>query len=142
MEKLEGKRLFHTMNKLGRQNVPFVFLVDAWAEHGFVIPVHEAEQWLLFDLNGKNNHIVHTNTPELVSWNIFPVEYSDYEKGFNLAMDHIRRGDSFLLNYTQPTRIESNLSLLELFQLGKARYKVHLKGCFTCFSPVDFCDCR
>ncbi len=138
MEKLEGKRLFHTMNKLGRQNVPFVFLVDAWAEHGFVIPVHEAEQWLLFDLNGKNNHIVHTNTPELVSWNIFPVEYSDYEKGFNLAMDHIRRGDSFLLNYTQPTRIESNLSLLELFQLGKARYKVHLKGCFTCFSPEIF----
>ena len=138
MEKLVGKRVFHTMNKLGKQNVPFVFILDAWAEHGYIIPLQESEKWLLFDLNGKTNHTIPVQKPILQNWDIFPVDYADYEKGFNLAMDHIRRGDSFLLNYTRQTRIETNLSLEELYHAGKARYKVHLKGTFTCFSPEIF----
>ncbi len=126
------------MNKLGRQKVPFVFLLNAWADHGYIIPVEESHQWLLYDLNGRTNHPVQSGTPSLGKWDVFPVDYLVYEQGFNLAMDHIRRGDSFLLNYTQPTRIETNLSLAELFHIAKARYKVHLKGSFTCFSPEIF----
>jgi para-aminobenzoate synthetase component 1 len=126
------------MNRLGRQKIPFVFMLDAWADRGLVVPVEESHQWLLYDLNGKANCQPQPNTPPLAKWDVFPVDYPVYEKGFNLVMDHIRRGDSFLLNYTQPTRIETNLSLSELFHVAKARYKVHLKGSFTCFSPEIF----
>jgi len=50
----------------------------------------------------------------------------------------IRLGNSFLTNLTQPTGVQTNLSLLDLYQLGSAKYKLWLNGRFTVLSPEAF----
>jgi para-aminobenzoate synthetase component 1 len=57
-------------------------------------------------------------------------------------MWHIHNGDTYLLNYTQPTQVETNLSLEEIFHVSSAPYKIYLKDKFVCFSPETFVKIR
>lgn len=50
----------------------------------------------------------------------------------------MHRGDSFLLNLTARTRIETDLDLEEIFLFSQAPYKVLIPGEFVCFSPETF----
>lgn len=138
MNILTANQLFDQMNFLGKQRHPFVFLIDAFAQSGIIESFDQTKKQIFFSTPMKKNclDIIEVGSP--AKWEIFPVPYSKYEKGFNLVMAHIQRGDSFLLNYTQPTNIETNLTLTDLFFLSHARYKVHLKDVFTCFSPEPF----
>ena len=62
----------------------------------------------------------------------------DYRPKFDYVVEQIHLGNSFLTNLTQPTDVETNLSLLELYQLGSAKYKLWLNGLFTVLSPETF----
>jgi para-aminobenzoate synthetase component 1 len=53
-------------------------------------------------------------------------------------MWHINNGDTYLLNFTQPTPIETNLTIEEIFRISSAPYKIYLKDKFVCFSPETF----
>jgi len=126
------------MNNYGKQKQPFVFLTEAFSTYGVIEKIGNQENQILYKTN------LHSNAPEafgvkpLNIWEIKPVPFEVYENGFNLVMTHIQRGDSFLLNFTQPSVVETDLTLLELFYLSQARYKIHLKNVFTCFSPEPF----
>ena len=47
-------------------------------------------------------------------------------------------GDTYLLNLTQATYIESSYTLEEFYIYSKAKYKLYLKDNFVCFSPECF----
>lgn len=138
MNFLAADQLFALMNDYGKQKQPFVFLTEAFSTYGIIGKIGNQENQILYKTQ------LHSNAPEafrakpLNIWEIKPVSFEVYEHGFNLVMKHIQRGDSFLLNFTQPTVVETDLTLLELFYLSQARYKIHLKNVFTCFSPEPF----
>ena len=138
MELLSADRLFTAMNTMGKQKQPFVFLTDAFLSGGFIANLEEAGKQLLYKTPYHSNISKPVRLCDLKIWNIFPKSFESYNSGISVIMNHISRGDSFLLNYTQPTRVETNLTLEELFIISKARYKVYLKGVFTCFSPETF----
>jgi len=138
MKILQAKQLFETMNVYGKQRLPFVFLVDAFAEKGVVAPMDKADDILWFKTPTASNYTNKSQAKTLTKWEISPVSFQQYCEGFTLIMDHIQRGDSFLLNYTQPAKVFTNLQPEDLFHLSHARYKVHLRGAFTCFSPETF----
>jgi para-aminobenzoate synthetase component I len=71
-----------------------------------------------------------------------PVDYSRYQNAFNRVMAAIQRGDTFLLNLTFPTRIETNLSLDQIFFHSRAKYKLLFKDQFVVFSPEPFVTIR
>lgn len=123
---------------MGKQKQPFVFLIDAFLSRGYIAKPEDTTAQLLYKTPCYSNISKPLKINALKEWHIFPKSFESYQSGFNVIMNHIHRGDSFLLNYTQPTRVETNLTLKELFYLSKARYKVHLKGVFTCFSPETF----
>lgn len=137
MEKVESK-YFDLMNDLGNQQKPFVFLID-----------FEFNKPLLYSLEDSTNKI-HWMTPsnsnlpgrklqkKINHWEIEPTSYFNYKIGFDLIQKHIKKGDTFLLNYTQPTKLKTNLSLEEIFQISVAPYKIYLKDQFVCFSPEIF----
>jgi para-aminobenzoate synthetase component 1 len=129
------------MNRWGREGRPFLFLLDYALYEPLVLALDEINpQQLLFDVNGVRNFSgvpeEDENTP--VSFSVFPVSRERYCKAFSLVQQHIRRGDSFLLNLTFPSRIETNLRLKQLFFRSRARYKLWLKDRFVCFSPEIF----
>jgi para-aminobenzoate synthetase component 1 len=125
------------MNRFGKEGRPFVFLVDFEENEPVVLPLEEAWQDILWSFPESKN-FKEIQAVELTRWEISPVDFSCYRKGFDLVQSHIHRGDSFLLNYTRPTPVKTNLSLEELFHLSRASYKVLLKDRFACFSPETF----
>lgn len=71
-----------------------------------------------------------------------PVPFSRYEKAFALVQKNILHGNSFLLNLTFPTRIDTDLSLEEIFLHSQAPYKLYFKNRFVLFSPESFVQIR
>src|SRR5690606_14298346 len=72
------------------------------------------------------------------TWNVHPVSFQEYCRGFNIVQSEIKKGNTYLLNFTQPTPIETNLTLEDIFSISKSPYKILLKNKFVCFSPEPF----
>jgi para-aminobenzoate synthetase component 1 len=126
------------MNQLGTLGLPFVFLIDFLMEYPQIFSFDDPSGKIKWQIHNLNNSYFSTKIPALKQWNIYPVTYEIYRKGFDLIQQHILNGNTFLLNYTQPTIVETNLTLDEIFQISIAPYKILLKNKFVCFSPESF----
>ncbi len=136
MKKAEA---IHKMNRLGKERKPFLFVIDYGMNRPWIKPVSEINrEELLYDINGV------TNTPSVhgprksLQFSAEPVTYGRYQKAFGLVQQHILHGNSFLLNLTFPSRIETNYTLKEIFYQSKARYKLWFRNQFVVFSPEIF----
>jgi len=131
------KEIAQQMNELGKSGKAFVFLIDFEGDTAFIFPAFENDK-LFWQANEVSN-IQKTNKVYNISkWKTQPVSFKEYKKGYDLVKSHIHNGNTYLLNYTQPTSIETNLSLEDIFHLSSARYKILLKDSFVCFSPETF----
>lgn len=127
------------MNKLGKERIPFLFILDFDLKDPIILPFHEIDQeQILFDFSGTKNFSVE---PELVSEIKLvrhPVTFDEYIKAFTIVMKNLRYGNSFLTNLTFPTKITLNCSLKEVFFFSNARYRLWYQDLFTVFSPEIF----
>lgn len=130
--------IIKAMNSRGKKGESFVFLIDFEGKNPRIFPLKNSNNEILWQTELHSNCKTTTNelTPELLK--IKPVSIKTYAKGFQEIQKHIFCGDTYLLNFTQPTCIETKLSLEEIFYLSKARYKILLKNKFVCFSPETF----
>jgi len=129
------------MNFLGSSNIPFFFLVDFEGRHGYMIECSDLNKdYIRFELStghcpkGSNSH----NRSLDIKWEIAPVDFETYQTKFDFVMDNIRRGNSYLLNLTQPTFVDTNLNLKDIYELSVSKYKLWVKDSFTVFSPETF----
>lgn len=67
-----------------------------------------------------------------------PIAIEEYRQKFEAVQEHIRSGHTYLLNLTQPTPIESDYSLNDIYTMAHAPYKLRVKDQFVCFSPEPF----
>ncbi len=67
-----------------------------------------------------------------------PISYLKYKKAFNKVIKEIKKGNTYLLNLTFPTKIKTNCSLMEIFASSQAPFKLFFKDRFVCFSPERF----
>jgi para-aminobenzoate synthetase component 1 len=129
------------LNAWGKSKTPFVFLIDyhmqnpkAWK----LADVDPAE--VVFDFNGFSNQLSYDKDelPTDLYFHKFPVPYADYRARFDYVVNNLKAGNSFLVNLSVPTRIETNLSLFEIFRNSEAPYRFWYKNEFVCFSPEIF----
>ena len=127
------------MNQLGTERTPFLFVIDFLCKAPLIFKLDKLNSdELLFSVNGITNV---KQTPELkrhLNFDVKPYEKIKYAEAFVLVQKHIKHGDSFLLNLTFPSKIESNFSLKDIFFASKAKYKLWLKDKFVVFSPEIF----
>jgi para-aminobenzoate synthetase component 1 len=135
-------KIIHQLNKWGKQKIPFVFLIDFALKNPIIFPLNNPLKEVFWTIPGSSNSIESYEKNELKSWKTTPVSFENFSAGFNQIMWHIKNGDTYLLNYTQPTLIETNLSLEEIFHGSSAPYKIYLKDKFVCFSPETFVKIR
>jgi para-aminobenzoate synthetase component I len=135
---LHAEAIIEQMNRLGSQGKSFVFIIDFLANNPLVLPIDNTHQPILWKTPGASNIQSDKKKAELQYWRMFPESFEAYSRKFNDVMQHILKGDSYLLNLTQPTPIETNLNIEEIFFLSRAPYKVLLKNHFVCFSPESF----
>ncbi|MBT3382464.1 MAG: aminodeoxychorismate synthase component I [Prolixibacteraceae bacterium] len=132
------EEIINRMNDLGKQGEPFVFLIDFLGQKPKIFPLKESSGEILWHIPDFSNVVRFQTEPSQKIWNTNPVSFEKYKTGFDQIQQHINNGDTYLLNFTQPTLIETNLSLEEIFHLSSAPYKIYLKNQFVCFSPETF----
>ena len=131
------KQIINKLNSLGKKGEPFIFLVDFEGDTPLIFNPNETEK-ILWETSKKSNYKKPEIEKQITDWKIQPISFSKYQKRFQLIQNHICNGDTYLLNFTQPTKIKTNLNLEEIFYLSSATYKIYLKNSFVCFSPETF----
>ncbi|KQM41696.1 aminodeoxychorismate synthase component I [Chryseobacterium sp. Leaf201] len=130
---------FMEMDELSLRKVPFFFMVDFPAENIEIFRQEELiSSGLLIDFQNSSNTseqpVLHKN----IEWKFYPETLESFKKGFDKVQENIHLGNSYLVNYTRKTKIETNLTLREIFFHSSAKYKVFYKDFFVFFSPETF----
>ncbi|WP_320113136.1 aminodeoxychorismate synthase component I [Draconibacterium orientale] len=134
---MKRKQTIAAMNERGRRNEPFVFVIDFETTTAKLFRPDETDK-IWWQANKQSNFARPVSEEKEIEWETKPVSFHQYKKGYDLVQHHIHNGDTYLLNYTQPTTVKTNLSPEEIFHLSEARYKVLLRDEFVCFSPEIF----
>lgn len=138
-----NEQKFLEMDELSLQKVPFFFVIDFLMENVLIFSQEDLDaQKILVDFPNFKNVQPFTFETKEVTWKSFPQSKEDYQKGFGIVQNHLKLGDSYLINYTCETPIETNLSLEEIFYRSEAKYKVLLPKNFTFFSPETFVEIK
>lgn len=123
------------MNNYGRNRIPFLFIIDFELEKPVVLPLN--------DLNKQDIYFSIDENPRKIFASDFafekhPIEYIEYKNAFDHVLKNITNGYSYLTNLTFLTRIETNLSLDEIYNYSTAKYKLKFGKEFVVFSPECF----
>lgn len=62
-----------------------------------------------------------------ISWQITPPLYNDYERSFDIVKNNIMAGNSYLTNLTCKVPVSCNLSLEDIFNQAKGKYKLLIR---------------
>jgi len=125
---------FNDINTLAKKKKPFLFISDFKAKNIQVIELDKlAEENIAFEINEtpgtcKQQH----------SLRKYPISFEHYKEKFDKVQEEIKSGNTYLLNLTQETPIESAIDLEEIFNSVHAKYKLKYKDEFVCFSPEIF----
>ena len=129
------------MNQWGAEKRPFLFFIDYAGEKVFIEETqHVDPSELIYAFPGHNNQSESATVAPVKSfeWTVFPQPITQYAAAFQTVKQHILAGNSYLVNLTGATPVQTNLSLLQAFQQAKAPYKLWLKDQFVLFSPEIF----
>jgi para-aminobenzoate synthetase component 1 len=131
------KEAIQKFNQLGKQRTPFFFAIDYKMNKIIISRANATYPGLLYQINDQKNYI---NSPivETTKLSFLAIQFEEYREAFDIAQKELNYGNSFLLNLTFPSEITSSNSLLEIFHKAQAKYKVHLPGICTVFSPETF----
>lgn len=135
-----SESIIDRMNKLGKKRIPFLFILDFEMRKPIILPLDNVNpNEICYSFNGLSN-VEQVIVPlegqfEFISK---PVEKERYAKSYSIVQQHLRYGDSFLLNLTMPSNISTNLTLKDIFNSTKAKYKLWVKDNFVVFSPEIF----
>lgn len=125
---------FELLNTLGKRREPFLVISDFKAHKIKVILLKELKNSdieFCIDENysyKKHPHFLKTK----------PIDFKDYSQKFNKVIEKIKSGETYILNLTQATPIETSLNLKEIYRCANAHYKLRYKDEFVCFSPEKF----
>ncbi|HDL3484543.1 TPA: aminodeoxychorismate synthase component I, partial [Mannheimia haemolytica] len=105
----------HQANHYGQAKRPFFFLIDFEQKKPLIFPLEQAHaSGLFFEFFCKSNLEKPVKKPtKAFELSANPIPFSEYQTGFELVKKEIQAGNSYLLNLSYPTAIETNYSLAE-----------------------------
>ncbi|MEM1257454.1 MAG: aminodeoxychorismate synthase component I [Bacteroidota bacterium] len=121
---------------------PFFFIVNFEKSKAYAYNYGEAlKKGILFDINQKSNMNRtedDTQVPISSAIEVEPFPFKSYLQGFEKVVQNLKKGNSFLVNLTFPSKISSPLTLKSVYWKANAPYKLLFKNEFVCFSPECF----
>lgn len=130
------------MNSFGTHRVPFLFLFNYELDEIVLYPLDDVPDHIQFAFLSHHKKSEADAFSEPFQLKKTPISKDVFSKAFRGVMDEIEYGNSFLLNLTFPSKINTNHSLKEIFHQAQAKYKVLWEGRFTSFSPETFVKIR
>lgn len=129
----------HQMNSLGKNRIPFLFVIDYKLQHSVILPLDSINpDEIRYSINGTTNAPYLEKPAKQLEFNYKAFDFKRYEEAFALVQKHILHGNSFLLNLTMPSKIKCNYSLKEIYATSHAKYKLWFKDQFVVYSPEIF----
>ena len=127
------------LNKLARKREPFLFVFSYDLKEQFTQTLKDLDDDIFFKIGDQRNY---PREPRDKNYHLkrFPLDFNTYQMALEKVLEEIRSGNTYLLNLTFKTPIETNLSLKEIFTYAKAKYKLYFKDQFICFSPEKFIE--
>lgn len=124
-------------NQLALKDEPFLFILDFELNHPLLYSKNEIPDDLFYNINGNSNTFEVKEELNLALVKT-PISYRTYLRKFKKVFAEILYGNTFLINLTDRIKLESTLSLKEIFNMSNAKYKLFYKDNFVVFSPESF----
>jgi len=143
-EVLTFKETYESIDTLGKNRTPFLFIISYEQNKIFAQPLDDLDADIFYKLEDWRNYPV-TKRTKAFTFSTSPVDFPVYKKALDKILEEIRSGNTYLINLTFKTPIESNLSLKEIFSYARAKFKLHYKdrqNAFICFSPERFVEIK
>ena len=131
------------LNKFGFEKEPFLFVLSYDLSEFYIEKLSLLPSSIKFELNSKEhqkNKIVKKSI-----LNKFPISFEEYKNKFDKLQEEIKKGNSYLLNLTAKTKIETLHSLDDIYENVEAKFKLKFKNDkndFVCFSPERFVEIK
>ncbi|MYY47231.1 aminodeoxychorismate synthase component I [Elizabethkingia anophelis] len=131
---------FSEMDKLSEKGEPFIFIIDFLKQNILLFTEEELNKNrdILVHFQKYRNYTPKTELNKKIYLRSFPETFESYKKGFDIVMKNLQLGNSYLINYTRKTKIETNLTLQDIFYHSEAKYKICYKNNWVFFSPEVF----
>lgn len=126
------------LNKFGFEKEPFLFVISYDFSKFYIEKISQISSNIKFQLDEKENLEKSFKKTKLEK---FPLTFKEYEKKFDILQEEIKKGNSYLLNLTAKTKIQTSLSLDEIYENTKSKFKLRFQNerdNFVCFSPERF----
>ncbi|QKF74122.1 aminodeoxychorismate synthase, component I [Aliarcobacter faecis] len=136
MDKLDNIK--NLLNKYGSSKEPFLFLLSYDLQKIYIEKSRNLTKNIKYELNSFGNSLL-----KEYFFKKFPLSFLEYKEKFEKVKEQIRAGNSYLLNLTSQTRIETNLSLDDIYIASNSLLKLRVKIDdldFVCFSPEKFVE--
>ena len=126
------QEIIDKINRLASQEEPFLFVINYQGDKAFIRQLSDINpEECLFDFEGRGNSSdeMKNNSEKIaeISWQIAPPLYEDYERSFDIVKNNIMAGNSYLTNLTCKVPVSCNLSLEDIFNQAKGKYKLLLR---------------
>jgi para-aminobenzoate synthetase component 1 len=127
------------MSAMAAAQRPFFFLIDFELQKPLICPLDDAQSLgFEFEVKGFRNFDPQDRKPSPTPLSITPVPKAVYTQAYQKVVDEIYQGNTFLLNLTFPSAIQTPLHLEDVFHWAKAPYKLLYQNHFVVYSPECF----
>ena len=126
------------MNRYCSDKEPFLFIIDYDMKSPEIYKLDSLPSGIKFSTPLLSNVFPEQLCPKQVFLKTYPVTFKSYSEAFSIVRNNIIKGNTYLLNLTFPTEIETDLTLENIFYSSVAKYKLLYHNNFVVFSPEIF----
>jgi para-aminobenzoate synthetase component 1 len=128
----------YLMNKYGAEKVPFMFIIDFDMKSPEIYKLSSLPSGIKFSTPLLSNSVSRRICSGNISLKKHPISFSRYSEAFSIVHNNIMKGNTYLVNLTFPTEVETDMNLEEIFYSCVAKYKLLYHNIFVVFSPEIF----
>ena len=121
------------LNFYGSKKEPFLFIINFDLSNFDIIPLKNLPNNIKYSINNQKESKKHNKQITKL-----PIPFIEYKKKFNQIQNEIIKGNTYLINLTTKTPIQTTLELKEIYDIANAKFKLYYKDKFICFSPERF----
>jgi len=132
------QQVISQMNNWGRLRKPFFFIIDFELKKPMAFLIENIPKHIKFNIKGHSNTINKPQKPSPFTFEVSPVSFEEYNLAYKKVFKELNYGNSYLLNLTFPTELNTNLDLETIFYRSNAPYKLLVDSKFVVFSPETF----
>lgn len=126
--------MYTQLSQLVSKGIPSFFYSDFKGKKFHCYPLDKLDKYdIEFSFNSAVSDLNRPHTPIFTS-----ICIQEYTEKFNHIQEHIQAGNTYLLNLTQPTPMNTDYTLHEIYTMAHAPYKLRVGNDFVCFSPEPF----